>query len=269
MSEPKRDRWKRYILTDPTTGEEHPWTRATTLAGALDDGFGLIDYQVRNTIIGLCMREDLLDLAYACDPEDREQLDEVAGKAMQASGAEARQHRGTSLHKFTARLDAGQLSRSPRQWQEHLDAYMAFKGSEGIETHPRFIERITVVPDIMTAGTMDRIVRHEGEAKIADLKTGNLKYDGMKIMCQLAIYAHGVGLWNQDKSEWEKMPVVSQKEGLVIHLPAESEKIEPALYRVDLEEGWRMAQTAYWIRELRKNKELLVKVERDHASSQG
>lgn len=258
MSEPKRDRWKRYVLTDPVTGDEKPWTRATTLAGALDDGYGLNQWKMRSVVIGLTAREDLLDLAYACDPDDRDQLDDLCESALNAARADASSNRGTALHKFTARLDANQLSRSPRQWQDHLDAYMALKESEHIQTAPKFIERITVVPELSVAGTMDRIVKHNGETKIADLKTGGIKYDGMKIHIQLAIYAHGEGLWNNDTKSWEPMPDVSQSEGLVIHLPAELDEngdlIPPKLYPVDLELGWQMAQTAHLVREWRKTK---------------
>lgn len=259
MSEPKHDRWGRYILPhplDPDTSK--PWTRATTLAETLNDQYGLTSWKMRTTVLGLVARPDLLDLAYASDAGDKQQLDELCEDAIKAAKGDEKSHKGTALHKFTARLDAGNLSRSPRQWQEHLDAYMAFKDTEGIQTHPKFIERITVVPELSVAGTMDRIVKHKGEAKIADLKTGGIKYDGMKIHIQLALYAHGYGLWDNDNAVWEDMPKVSQTEGLVMHLPAEPDKdgnmVPPKLYPVDLELGWKMAQVAFMVRGWRKTK---------------
>jgi hypothetical protein len=263
VSEPERDRWGRYKLTDPTNPEAEirPWTRATTIAGTLDDKFGLHAWEIRQVIIGLVKSPDLLDLAYASDPEDKQQLEEIAENAKKFAGGDVNSNRGTALHRFTQRLDAGSLSRSPRQWQEHLDAYMAFKEAEGIQTHPSFIERITVVPELETAGTMDRIVKHEGEAKIGDVKTGSLGYDGMKIAIQLAIYAHGAGLWDEKTGKWLPMPKVSQTEGLVFHLPQSRDEggnlIPPQLYRVDIDTGWKLAKAAYWIRELRKSKALL------------
>lgn len=269
MTEPERDRWGRYKLTNPLDPDApvRPWTRATTLAGTLDDTFGLDKWKQRSIVLGLVKQPDLLDLAYACDPDDKQQLEELVEDALKFSGANSKSNKGTALHKFTARLDAGELSSSPRQWQQHLDNYMVFKEAEGIQTHPSFIERITVVPELETAGTLDRIVKHEGEAKIADVKTGSLSHDGMKIAIQLALYAHGRGLWNSETGKWHTMPHVSQTEGLVIHLPQgfvkddngndTSEPLPMELIRVDLETGWKLAETAYWIRDLRKSKALL------------
>jgi hypothetical protein len=257
MAEPKRDRWGRYILTDPGhPNDEHPWTRATTLAGALDDEYGLTKWKMRAVILGLVSQTDLLDLAYASDPDDKEQLDSLADDAIKASGADQKSNQGTALHKFTARLDAGELSRSPRQWEPDLTAYEAFKKEKGILTHPSYIERITVIPELGVAGTMDRIVKHEGEPKIADLKTGKVEHGGMKMSMQLALYAHGTGLWDMEHGRWLPMPKVSQTEGLIMHLPAGQHK--PALYRVNLELGWQMAQVAYQVREWRRDKGLLI-----------
>lgn len=256
MPEPKRDRWGRYLLVDPTSGEERAWTRATTLAGTLDDSFGLTNWKMRSVVLGMVKQPDLIDLAYACDPDEKSQLDGLCESALKASGSDRKSNQGTALHKFTARLDAGELSRSPRQWEPDLQAYAAFKQAKGILTHPNFIERITAVPGVGTAGTMDRIVKHEGVAKIADLKTGSVDFSGMKISIQLAIYANGAGLWNEDTGRWDLMPDVSRTEGLVIHLPAG--EAAPALYRVNLELGWRMTMAAFQVREWRKLKDLLV-----------
>lgn len=258
MPEPERDRWGRYKLTDPTNpdGEVHPWTRATTLAGTLDDSYGLTQWKMRTVVLGLTKRSDLLDLAYASDPDDKQQLDSLCEDALKAAEADTKANQGTALHKFTARLDEGKLARAPKQWKPDLDAYLAFKEDKGIQTAPVFIERITAVPSLGVAGTMDRVVKHEGEPKIADLKTGSLNHKGLSISMQLAIYAHGEGLWDMEHGKWEPMPPVSLTEGLVLHLPAG--QAAPALYRVDLELGWKLAQLAFQVREWRKRKDLLV-----------
>lgn len=267
MTDPKRDRWGRYILTDPDTGEEKPWTRVTTLASVLDSEFGLSKWKMRNVVLGLVTRPDLLDIAYASDPEDKQQLDELCEDALKAANTEVRANQGTALHKFTARIDTGDLSRNPRQWDADLKAYEVFKEENDIQTAPSLIERITVIPSLETAGTIDRIVKHENEPKIADLKTGgSLTHGGMSITIQLAMYSRGKGLWNEVTGKWSAMPPVSQTEGLVMYLPAG--EASPELYRVNLELGWEMAKVAKMVYDWRKDKEMLVK-DQDRISETG
>ena len=263
MAEPERDRWGRYLLPHPETGEKRAWTRATTLANTLKDTYGLEKWGKRMVVVGLVSRPDLLDLAYASDPEDKQQLDELCDDALKAAKTSAKANQGTALHKFTQRLDGGESVRAPRQWQADLDAYEALKARYGILTHPTMLERMTVVPELEVAGTMDKIVKHNGEAKILDLKTGStIEYSGLEIAMQTAIYAHGEGLWNMEYSEWDQMPAVSQTEALVIHLPAggdpETGEHKATLYSVDIAMGWEIAKTAYLVREWRKSPDLLV-----------
>lgn len=260
MAEPERDGYGRYKLPDPETGNIKPWTRVTTLAKTLEDQFGITNWKIRSVIIGLTLRESLMDLAHASDPEDKKQLGEIAEKAMQAAQTDDRSNKGTSLHKFTERLDAGEPARAPKRWQPDLDAYVAFKESEGILTHPAMIERITVVPELNCAGTIDRIVKHEGIPKIGDLKTGgSMEFGGMSMAIQLAVYGHGAGLYNDETKKWDEMPAgLSQTEGLIMHLPAG--EASPALYRVDLVKGWQMAKASVLVREWRKDKTFLTLV---------
>ena len=257
MSEPKRDRWDRYLLPNPMTGEERAWTRATTLANALKDTYALSKWSERMVILGIAHRTDLIDLACASDAEDKKQLDQIAEDAKAAALAGDRANKGTALHKFTQRLDGGEKVRAPERWSADLAAYHDLKERFGILTHPRMLERITVVPELECAGTMDKIVKHEGQPKILDLKTGGtVDFSGLEIAMQLAIYAHGEGLWNMEENEWDQMPAVSQTEGLVIHLPANEGRA--VLYSVDIATGWEIALTAYKVREWRKDKSLLV-----------
>ena len=259
MTEPKLDRWKRYKLPDPTTGIEQSWIRATTIARAMDNMYGIHGWEKRMLVIALTARPDLLDLAYASDPEDKEQLDELCEKALQAAKSDTRSNQGTALHKFTARLDKGELSRSPRQWADLLDIYRDFKDIHGIITHPTMVERITVVPELGVAGTLDRIVKHEGVLKIADLKTGgSLDHGQSSIAIQLAIYAHGEWLWNKDKGQWSPMPKVSQTEALIIYLPAtgdpETGEFKAEKITVDIERGWEEAKHARHVYDVQKDK---------------
>lgn len=257
MGEPKRDGYGRYLLPGPDGDNERPWTRATTLSGALKDTYALDKWNKRMVVLGIAARPDLYDLACASDPEDKKQLDDLCEDALKAAKAGIRANQGTSLHKFTQRLDEGHESRAPARWEKDIDAYLELKQRYGILTHPRMCERVTIVPALGVAGTMDRIVKHKGEAKIGDVKTGTtVEYSGMEIAMQLAIYSRGIGLWNDKIGEWDQMPAVSQVEGLVFHIPVGEGRA--TLYSVDLDFGWKVAQTAKLVREWRKDKDILA-----------
>lgn len=248
MTEPKRDSWGRYVLPHPVTGEERHWTRVTTLAEVLEDQYNITKWKMRNVATGIGLRPDLLALAQALPPEDKQGLNRVADQALDAAQASARSNLGTALHKMTERLDSGEKFPVPAAHQADIAAYQTLKRTARIETRPDYIERITVVPELGVAGTMDRIVRRDGVIYIGDLKTGtDLKYGWGKIAIQLAVYAHGCGLWNQETETYEPMPPVDQQRGIVIHVPAGEGRA--AAEWVDLEAGWEAAQTCRWVRD--------------------
>lgn len=260
MSEPKRDRFGRYLLTHPETGEEVPWTRVTTFADVLEDSYGLTKWKQRATAVGLGLRPDLLALAQAHTMEDKKVLDGLCEQALTVAAANNRSNLGTAMHRFTERADRGEDFRVPAEHAADLAAYASLKARHGIQTSPRYIERITVVPQFGVAGTMDRIVRMGGVPYIADLKTGdNLSYSWGKIAIQLAMYAHGHGLWDAGRGAYDPMPPVDQDKGLVIQLPTGSGTA--SLWWVDIAAGWQAAQVCHWVRNWRKNRQLATKVE--------
>lgn len=260
MSEAERDHWGRYKLPDPVTGETRPWTRATTLAEAMQDTYGLTGWKMRMVAVGIGLREDLQDLAAASDPEDKKQLDQLCKDAMSIAQADVRSNKGTSLHKYTQRLDQGQKIRAPRRWAADIAAYELAKKTWGIRTAPTMCERVTLIPELEVAGTMDRIVKYQDIPMIFDLKTGNdVERGAMKIAIQLALYSRGIGLWNEETEQFDPMPRgLDQEIGLVLHLPAG--EATASLYEVNLKLGWRAAQLAYEVRKFRKDKEYMKKV---------
>jgi hypothetical protein len=259
VTEPRRDRYGRYILTDPSTGEEQVWTRATTFADALEDSYGLTKWKQRATAVGIGMRPDILSLVQSHTMDDKKTLDEACEQALTVASANARSNLGTALHKLTERLDRLEKFEVPAAHAERMRAYHQLKLDHGIETAPCYVERITVLPKYKVAGTMDRIVRHKGKVRIADLKTGaKLDYGWTKIAIQLALYAHGEGLWNAETGQWEEMPAIEQDYGLVMHLPAEGG--EPALHEVDLQAGWEAADICKWVRDWRHRRNLNTKL---------
>lgn len=255
MTEPKRDRYGRYVLTHPDTGEEQSWTRATTFADSLEDSYGLTQWKMRASVLGTVGRPDLTALAQSLTLEDKKAMDDLCKNALTAIGADSRSNLGTALHKMTERLDRGEDFQVPGPYINDIRAYQQIKANNGLETHPTFIERITVIPEFSVAGTMDRIVRLDGKVRIGDLKTGeDLKYGWNKIAVQLALYSRGRGLWNDQTGQWAPMPNVEQDWGVVIHVPAGSGTA--VLYKVDLNAGWEAAQLCQQVREWRKRKGL-------------
>lgn len=257
--EPKRDRWGRYLLPHPDTGKDQAWTRATTFAKAVADLSGLTRWEKRMVTIGLATRPDLYAQAASLDPADRKALDRVADAAKEAAAASAGANLGTALHTFTERLDRGETVAPPDPWDRDLAAYSDAMASAGVEVRPEWVERITVVPGLGVAGTLDRIVSWNGALYIADLKTGrDLSYSWGDIAIQLALYAHGSGLYVPGRDAWEPMPDVDRYSALVMHLPAGSATC--TLYRVDISAGWEMAQTCGQVREWRKRKDLAAPI---------
>lgn len=261
MPEAKRDRYGRYRLPHPETGEEKTWTRATTFAETLEDSYNLTRWNMRAVAVGMGARPDLLALAQSHTMDDKQALDDLCKTALTVASADARSNLGTALHRFTERVDRGEQFRIPAAHQPDIDAYLALKRREGIETHPRYIECITAIPLFGVAGTMDRIVRLTVGQKvcIGDLKTGSsLDYGWKKIAVQLALYSRGCGLWNAEAGKWEAMPPVNQDTGLVIHVPAGTGLA--LLYEVDLNAGWEAAQLCQQVREWRKRKDLAIEI---------
>lgn len=258
MSDPKRDRYGRYLLAHPQTGEEAAWTRATTLAGAIEDQTGITKWKMRNAVLGVTSRSDLLALAQSATSDDKKQLDDLCEQALIVASANSRSNLGTALHRFTERVDRGEEFVIPAAYSADINAYQRLKAEGRIETRPDFIERITVVPELSVAGTIDRIVRHDGHVYMADLKTGaSLDKAWLKISIQLALYAHGFALWNPETAQYDGMPPVDQSQAIVMHVPAGTG--EAVLYWVDIEAGWRAAQVCSTVRELRKSKNLATR----------
>lgn len=261
MTEPKRDHYGRYKLPHPDTGAEVVWTRATTFADALEDSYGLTQWKMRASVKGVTMRPDLVTLAQSLDiDEDKKQFDDLTKSALTVAQADRRSNLGTALHKMTEHLDRGKPFRVPDAHKADIDAYQRLKADAGVATNPRFVERITVLPEWKVAGTFDRIIRRGGKLYIGDLKTGdNLYHSWKKIAIQLALYAHGHSLWNAENGTYEAMPPVDQEKGYVLHVPAGQG--EASLYEVDIAEGWEAAQLCAHVRDWRRRKDLAVIVE--------
>ena len=160
--EPERDRYGRYRIPDPITGEERSWVRATTWAKTVSNLHALHGWEKRMVALGFAQRPDLLlRVAAVADPDSttgRGQLDQLIERAREHAKASARANLGTALHAFAESLDLGRtLPEIPPPYDRDIDAYR--KAMAAVEVSRNYIERICVIRDLGVAGTMDRVVR--------------------------------------------------------------------------------------------------------------
>lgn len=275
--EPKFDRWGRYLLPDPETGEERAWTRVSTIARTMKDEYGLTQWKLRQVAKGMGLRPDLVAGAAAADPQaDKSDLESIAQQALDAAESKSGANFGTALHSFRRRLDAGEPVaglRPPPPLDRDLAAYATTMKQQGLS--PVQSERIVVLPDLGIAGKFDAIVKQPpGEAKadplaLFDLKSGkDLSYEWLEIAMQEALYAHAplMAKWSDGKWTYEPKPVVDLMRGLVLHLPVG--KATATLYAIDIAKGWAAVQLALKVREMRSaSKSLAWLVKADAAAT--
>ena len=253
VKRPPLDRWDRYVLPDPDTGQVKAWTRVTTLAGALDDRFALSAWENRMVAKGMAMRPDLVALAANLDVEaDREQLGKIANQAKEAAGSTAGANLGTALHRLLERADAG-LDVEPGNLAGELAAYRAELARRSWRVDPRYIERIVCVPELGVAGQIDRLLHLPGDDRllVADVKSQkSLNFGSRKIAIQLAVYSRAYAVWNAETETWEDPPAINQDRAAVLWVPIGQGRAE--VYSVDLAEGWRWALVAREVYQTRR-----------------
>lgn len=247
----KRDRYGRPLVIPPGGGRPKPYTRATTLAGTLDDTYNLSRWQQRMVAIGLADRPDYL-LAVTAHRDDKTRLNGICEDAIEAAKGGAAATTGTALHALTELVDRGlDIPVVPEATTRALNAYReAMRPFEVVA-----IEQFTVLDDLEVGGTPDRIVRYGDRTLIADIKTGSIEWSIQKIAIQLALYSRGVG-YDPKTGERFDLPPVDQRNGLIIHLPADDGRCD--LHWVNLDAGWQAAQLAVAVREWRKANGLTV-----------
>jgi hypothetical protein len=248
----KFDSHHRYLVTPEGGGTPVAHTRATTHAATLDDRFGLEKWSQRMVALGLSRRPDLLAQVAAAPDDERTRLDSIVVDAIEAGGSSTGRNIGEALHRFTERVDAGELELSAvgEAWRADVAAYRKSMDEAGFAVE--LIERVCVVPQLTVAGTFDRVVSRDGQRFVLDVKTGqNLKYSWPSIAIQLALYAHAETLYDSETGKHSPMPGdVSQTLGIVAHVPAGKGRCD--LIGVNLVQGWQGAQLAHRVRSFRK-----------------
>jgi hypothetical protein len=247
-----KDRWGRYLVVPPEGGKPVAHTRATTLARILDDEFGLTKWRQRMVAVGVSKRPDLLAQVAACQANETGRLDALCRDAVEAAGASSSANLGSALHSFAQRVDEGEdLSIVPDAWRPDVEAYRSALDTAGFKVE--LVERCCVLPQLVVAGTFDRIVLEpsSGRRYVLDLKTGRtLDYSWPSIGIQLSLYSRASTLYDADTEQHSPMPDVDPATGIVAHLPAGRGTCE--VYAVDLVKGWEGAVLADRVRTWRK-----------------
>jgi hypothetical protein len=229
------------------------YTRTTTLAKTLEDAHALYGWKARRAVLGAGRRPDLMNLAASLTAEDhdRDALDELAERLIEASGPSAAAI-GTALHGFTERLDRGEpLDYVPEAFVELVAAWQRITAPLRLE----YREVRTVHDRLGAAGTPDAfgfcsLPDPDGvvdERRVIDLKSGKIKYPAT-MSGQLYIYADSE---LYDPETGERRPLeVNRRWGLIAHLQSDGSE-PPGLYWLNLEHGRRLVELAVPVREWR------------------
>lgn len=256
----RRDRWGRYLVLPATGGKLTGYTRATTVAKALDDGSGLIGWSKRMVALGLAQRADLLALV-ATSNGDKRTLDDVCERAAEAGGSTIRRDLGTAVHAMLEQSWADPDYVAPAPYTADIEAVHAALAAHGLTVDTTMVERIVVDDTHQIAGTFDLLVKcPDGGLRVADIKTGSSLMGALSFSIQLAIYANADALYTQgaaadgSQDTREPMPPIANDYGYIIHVQPESGRCD--IHTIDLTVGLDALELAMNVRQMRKAKVL-------------
>ena len=261
----RRDRYGRYVVLAPDGKKPEGYTRATTVAKALDDTSNLMAWGRRMTALGLAARPDLLALVQTTDNTDKKALDRLCESASEAGGATARRDLGTALHKMFEASCISPGYQPPATYAADILAIHQALRAAGLQVLDECSELMVVIDRHKIAGMADLIVERisDGQLFIADLKTGSsVEWGALGWAIQLSIYANADNIYIQgtaaDGSEDLRapMPAVNKDEAIIIHCEPESGSCD--LHTLDIRRGFEALEVAIGVREWRKKRKLLV-----------
>jgi hypothetical protein len=261
----RRDQYGRYKVLAPNGKKPVGYTRATTVAKALDDTSNLAAWGKRMTVLGLASRPDLLAMIQTTDATDKKALDRLCESASEAGGATARRDLGTALHKMFEQSCVTPGYKPPATYQADITAIHQALREAGLQVVDECSELMVVIDKHQIAGMADLIVERisDGELFIADLKTGSsVQYGALGWAIQLSIYANADNIYIQgaavDGSEDLRapMPLVNKQQAFIIHCEPESGSCD--LHTLNIERGFQALECAMEVREWRKARQLLV-----------
>ena len=253
----KRDHYGRPLVIPPDGGKAIGYTRATTIAGCIDDKSKIAYWQMRMVALGILdqptdARRAAMLLQIEAARDDKRKLDEVCEQLKDMGGGNVKREQGTALHKLCEKLDKGlELGTVPTEYQGDIGAY----AQATAHLTPHAIEEFTVLDEFTIGGTPDRIVElPDGRMVIADIKTGSIEYSGLTIAVQLAIYAHSQH-YDQPTNTRRSLGPIDLDTAIVIHLPGTEGVC--TLVEVDIAAGWEALPVAVAVHTWRKRRDLL------------
>jgi len=267
FTHPTTDPWTRNhygwpMIQPEDGGKPIPYMRASKIAKYLGDTFQLEQWMKRQVVLGMAERDDLVLLAKASTPEDKDRLNDIAKQATDAARANTKANIGSAIHTFTDRVDEGMDPEEvPEPWRSDLIAYRDAIAAAGLEV---VAKELAVCNDhIQAAGTFDRLFRattgqRAGQTFVGDLKTGGDDRFPHATAQQIAVYANA-HLYREDKGgRYGYLPDlgVSTAVGLMVHLPQGTGTC--TIYALDIEKGWALVSTAVAVKRAMKDKTLIT-----------
>ena len=266
----ERDQHGRPMILQPD-GSKIAYTRASTMAGYLEDKSGLQKWDNRRIALGVGLDEDLAAMAASIQPltgdrrvdaASNETLDEVCERARDRAQEHRGRDWGTAVHGFT---EPGQQGNPfvPKRMQADVNSYWSMMERANIRCVAS--EVFVVCDELRVAGSFDDLYySYAFGLTLGDKKTGRAKIHSHVV--QLALYAHSE-VYDIDTGERRplqslvadpalaKYPI-NMKTAFWVHI-AKGEGTT-RFVGLNLERGWEMAKIAAQVRDFRSQREGLV-----------
>lgn len=247
------DGYGRYKLPSPSTGRPTGFSRATTIAGTLEETYNLNRWKRRQAVKAIFtalalaeqapgdVTDDLFDVAGGKTLTDvlndvREALDKQDDRALDAAidlldnmtGGRDAAELGEAVHAWLEAVDCGTVlpSQVPEMFQPYVRAYRDVLRRHGLVAVPEYVERIVLNDqgEETVVGTIDRIYRivTTGALTLGDVKTSKtLEYGWLPYAVQFAVYGYATKMFAADGSGWEPMPELDLSACYCLHVPSD------------------------------------------------
>lgn len=256
------------------------FTRASSLAKALEDQGGLITWKAKMAALGIAASDELRGLAASTPPDDYRWRD-IVERACEVGGGSKAADTGTAIHEVTEMLDHGDEVPDSVP-QEILDDALAYRKACTAHGLTPLAGEVFVANEAMrVAGSFDRLVEGpDGVARILDIKTikkgkdaaAAAKWTGLAWSIQTAVYANSVP-WCAERGyvDWEdvglRQPARTGRNAIIAAIPRGSG--ECFLIDIDLDQGLDLASLACEVREARKQRPATPRLPQTEMTTEG